>query len=74
MTANLLRNVAKASPVEYELVCPKRHGVELRDGVLRCGGPHGPDDDCSWEMRSLVRSGRTRPRQFKTYPHAEPWR
>jgi hypothetical protein len=56
-----------SSPVEHELVCPKGHHVSLVDGHLICE-EHG-----FYALAQLVRSGRTRSRQFTIYPKPEPF-
>lgn len=81
-TLSTLRNAAKASPVEYELVCEAGHEIVLHDGELRCvnGGSYACRDKnhdnapIAWSVRDLVRSGRTRQRQFTTYPKPEVFR
>lgn len=77
MTLSSLRNAAKVSPVEHELVCPNRHELELRDGDLFCDRCFdsepliaGVDDGETvevpwrWHISDCVRSGRMRLRQF----------
>jgi hypothetical protein len=85
VTLARIRSAAKSSPVEHELVCPNGHAVELIDGHLECCDVDPPDlnalepNPCegvayTYEMKDLVRSGRTRARQFTTYPKPEPFR
>lgn len=54
---------------EELLVCPTCARVTEAVYPPRCA-------HCGWTgtVDALMRSGRTRPRQFRTYPEAYPWR